>query len=264
MIQLYFIKALDKLFIYESESTENIIKNINTFVQDKTKLKLSQYWLYTNGINLTNKIQYKLNHFDTIEVMPKISGGFGFDDILDQVKDVALSAVDEAVSPIKDPIVGIVAFIQQLIKLIIAIVKGIIWFVMFVLWFFTDLLNPYNLATDFFGSLSRITRFVMIGIVDILFSLVRASVNIFGGSIMSGAFGFSDDDKSKDCNNMKCVETDYRQVPFTIIICTILMPPLGVLMEFGVSYWVNIIICGILTLMFYFPGLLYALVLIYC
>ena len=266
MIQLYFIKALDKLLVYESEPTENIINNIHKFIQGKTKLNSSQYWLYANGVNLTSNTQYKLNHFDTIEVMPRIHGGNIFDDIIDDVKDAALSAVNAILSPIEEPIGDIISFFSEFGKLIAAISKGIVWFIMFVIWFFTDLLNPYNLATDFLGSLSRITRFVMLGIVDVLFSLVRAGFNVFGDSVMSGVFGFSPDDKGddKDCNDMKCIETDYRQVPFTIIICTILMPPLGVLMEFGLSYWVNIIICGVLTLMFYFPGLLYALVLIYC
>ena len=43
------------------------------------------------------------------------------------------------------------------------------------------------------------------------------------------------------------------------MIATIICPPLGVFMSFGLSGWVKIIICSILSLIYYIPGLVYAL-----
>ena len=52
-------------------------------------------------------------------------------------------------------------------------------------------------------------------------------------------------------------------VPLNVLIATIILPPLGVFMKFGLVNWVNILITGTLTMLFYIPGLIYALVLLY-
>jgi uncharacterized membrane protein YqaE (UPF0057 family) len=52
-------------------------------------------------------------------------------------------------------------------------------------------------------------------------------------------------------------------VPFSIILGTIICPPIGVFMDVGLTGWFNIFICMLLTLMFYVPGLVYALLIIY-
>ena len=54
------------------------------------------------------------------------------------------------------------------------------------------------------------------------------------------------------------------KLPISIIITTIFLPPLGLFMELGFKGWLNIAICALLTLFFYFPGLLYALIILYC
>ena len=46
------------------------------------------------------------------------------------------------------------------------------------------------------------------------------------------------------------------------VLLTILFPPLGVFMTFGIRGISKIIVCCILTMFFYFPGLIYALVVI--
>jgi len=53
-------------------------------------------------------------------------------------------------------------------------------------------------------------------------------------------------------------------VPTSIIISTIFLPPLGLFMELGLKGWFNILICALLTFFYYFPGLIYALIIIYC
>jgi uncharacterized membrane protein YqaE (UPF0057 family) len=61
----------------------------------------------------------------------------------------------------------------------------------------------------------------------------------------------------------KCYLTSNNTVPFSIILGTIICPPLGVFMDLGATGWFNILICTLLTLMFYVPGLVYALLVIY-
>ena len=61
----------------------------------------------------------------------------------------------------------------------------------------------------------------------------------------------------------KCYLTNNGKVPFSILLGTILCPPLGVFMDLGATGWLNIVLCVILTFMFYIPGLLYALFIIY-
>ena len=72
---------------------------------------------------------------------------------------------------------------------------------------------------------------------------------------------------NRKCNNKegdaKCFSVDDDKVPFTVIIATIFMPPLGVFMRFGLSYWINIVISIGLTMIYYLPGLIYALLLIF-
>ena len=46
---------------------------------------------------------------------------------------------------------------------------------------------------------------------------------------------------------------------FVNIVSMIICPPLGVFMSYGLSGWFKILICCFLTIFYYFPGLLYAL-----
>ena len=71
------------------------------------------------------------------------------------------------------------------------------------------------------------------------------------------------DEDSEQNPDMKCFPQTKGKVPLNIVVATIILPPLGLMMEFGLTYWINILLCCCLTLFFYFPGLLYALVLIY-
>lgn len=61
----------------------------------------------------------------------------------------------------------------------------------------------------------------------------------------------------------KCYLTNNGRVPFSILLGTILCPPIGVFMDLGMTGWMNIFICTLLTVLFYLPGLFYALLVIY-
>jgi len=199
-----------------------------------------------------------------------------------------------------NPLELIVDFFNSLLQLALLIYPGILfigkllfWLVQLLMWMFKEFLNPINIVTDLMGSVIKIARFVILAGADICMAFVKSGFNMVFEPIFGNIWGwdydtttdnvvYSDDindtnnDTNKDKSKSKvgykrcskdgkiCYNTGYDTIPFSVIMATILMPPLGVLMEFGISYWVNIIICGILTLMFYFPGLLYALILLYC
>lgn len=84
---------------------------------------------------------------------------------------------------------------------------------------------------------------------------------------------FSDNSNNSNNSNMssekcgdndKCYQTPPGQIPFSIIIMTIICPPLGIFMQYGLSFWINIILCCLLTMIYYVPGLIYSLILLYC
>jgi uncharacterized membrane protein YqaE (UPF0057 family) len=199
-----------------------------------------------------------------------------------------------------NPLELIVDFFNSAWQLALLIYPGILfigkllfWLVQLLMWMFKEFLNPINIVTDLMGSVTKIARFVILAGANICMAFVKSGFNMVFEPIFGNIWGwdydtttdnvvYSDDindtnnDTNKDKSKSKvgykrcskdgkiCYNTGYDTIPFSVIMATILMPPLGVLMEFGISYWVNIIICGILTLMFYFPGLLYALILLYC
>ena len=105
-------------------------------------------------------------------------------------------------------------------------------------------------------------------------SLFSLSVNTIGGW-MQGFWGWDQSSLTqtdKESNyfrkqnrnkGKKCYLTNTNTIPFSVVLGTILCPPIGVFMDMGISGWLNILICVLLTLLFYIPGLVYALLIIY-
>jgi len=150
----------------------------------------------------------------------------------------------------------------------------IIWLLRFIVWLFIDFLNPGTLSNEFFQSLMIIVLAICKAPFDILLSLFSGSINTVGGW-MQGFWGWDvsnlteTDRQSNYFKNInkrkgeKCYLTNGNTVPFSIILGTILCPPIGVFMDLGLTGWINILICILLTLLYYVPGLIYALLIIY-
>jgi uncharacterized membrane protein YqaE (UPF0057 family) len=104
------------------------------------------------------------------------------------------------------------------------------------------------------------------------------------GSILAKPTKYGKGKTQNKCNKKKCIQfinpntkisgsglglnidlgKPPNGTPLAVILTTILLPPLGLFMEIGMKGWINIILCAIFTFMYYFPGLLYALIIIYC
>jgi uncharacterized membrane protein YqaE (UPF0057 family) len=202
---------------------------------------------------------------------------------MDDVIDNILSMLE----PLVSPVMAIANVFVILLKILTGLIKLIVWLIQFFLWFLIDFCNPLNLATDFIGGITKITRLLFAVMSDAFFGALKFFFNMFITPIFSGFWGwdsvltekektdiYNKEAKEKQnpnglvessCHgpNVKCFRTPDGQVPFTVILATILLPPMGLFMEFGLTSWINIVICGILTMVYYFPGLIYALILIY-
>ena len=197
-------------------------------------------------------------------------GGGLFEDIFGAIFDAILSFFE----PIVKPVVGIGRVFIFLIQLLIWFGKFVYWAVFFLIWLFTDILNPINLVTDFWNSIILILITVINTIFGVLMGLA-AFVTNQTGQWMQSFWGWDQSSLTKKDKNSKyfkgidrnkgrkCYATNNGKVPFSILLGTILCPPLGVFMDRGLTGWMNIFICTILTVLFYLPGLFYALLIIY-
>jgi uncharacterized membrane protein YqaE (UPF0057 family) len=244
-------------------------------IHKKYKLKKSQYYL----INLDNykiirseeQFQYAYNSNNSnnpnnIELNPRINGGGIFSKIF--------KAIFKVFDPIIKPLRVIADAVMMLIRMVIYMLMLTLWMVKFMIWFFTDFL--LSVPLDIITLSKRIVYLVFDAITSIFKVIMYKVGNNFGNMTLSGLMGADnvpDESKNestdgeffkKTAYDTKCYRTSDGLVPFSVIIATILCPPIGVFMEYGLFGWFNILICGLLTLAFYFPGLIYALILLYC
>jgi len=239
---------------------------INYTPQHKTYNNYKNYYILNNNhlINKNESISNYINNHNQINISnttilylticERQKGG----NILDMFKTISKLGT----------------FFGMIYKFLLWLVKFLLWFIQFLLWLFLDLLNPITLLTDFFNSLLTIVIAICRLPYDIFMALFSLSVNTLGGW-MQGFWGWDQssltqyDKESNYFKHMnknkgkKCYLTNTNTVPFSILLGTILCPPIGVFMDMGLTGWLNVLICILLTLLFYIPGLVYALLIIY-
>ena len=200
-----------------------------------------------------------------------------FDDFGDGFMDIA-KGIKDAIWAIGDALKGMYCGAVFLAKLLIWTYKTFV-FITFII------INPVALINDFTGTLIKLTRLFFYSLIEIILSVMKYFINNFIGPSIGSFWGWdqaegrdvendvftfdqfqdtpSEDQSGGDESNKKCFEQDNNKLPISILIATIILPPLGLMMEFGLSYWINILLCCCLTLFYYFPGLIYALALLY-
>ena len=176
--------------------------------------------------------------------------------------------------PIFAPIDAIFMVFVLIIKFIGWFFKFLGWFIQFVWWVLNDLLDPAKIVNDFYHGLVVIVYSIFGSALEIILAMVGYVINSLGGMIQN-FWGWDNEfttelDRNSDYlkrlnknKNRKCYLTRTNTVPFSVLLGTILCPPVGVFMDMGMTGWLNILICIMLTLLFYFPGLAYALLIIY-
>lgn len=211
------------------------------------------------------------NNIERFYTFPKTYGGIN---IFKTILNGIVSFFGKILSPIIKPIKAIINVILLLVKILLYIGAFIIWMIRLHIWFFLVFLP--SLPADIMLMVKSLTYLIIDGIVGWIMTMARRVFNKFGDmtikSVVTGADNIPDntDDENqspffKECGSeTKCYKTEEGTIPFSVIIATILCPPVGVFMEYGITGWFNIVLCALLTLVFYFPGLVYALILLYC
>jgi len=194
--------------------------------------------------------------------------------MVEEIINMIMGPIEIILKPIFSPISIIGKVFIFLIQLIIWFGKFLYWFIFFIGWLFSDLLNPVKLITDFWASIILILVTIFSTVMNLAMGIVAFITNTVGGW-MQGFWGWDQSNLTYNDRNSKyfkgidrikgkkCYLTNNNTVPFSIILGTILCPPIGVFMDLGLTGWVNIFICALLTLLFYLPGLFYALLIIY-
>lgn len=251
-------KSVRDIFI---EQFSNILQEDNPLV----------FYILNGRLVSPNMILADIAILDCVNILEchiRIRGGFDLEDI------PIIGQVFQLFGPLINPIVGIGKVFIFLLQLIVWFGKFIYWFIMFVIWAFSDLLNPIKLLADFWNSIILILVTLMNTFFEIFMGLVAFVINQVGQWIQ-GFWGWDQSNLTKQDKQSKyfkdidtkkgkkCYLTNNNKVPFSILLGTILCPPLGVFMDMGLTGWMNIFICALLTLLFYVPGLFYALLVIY-
>ena len=256
--------------MHNDEFYENIYNNYY-FIKDNKLIHPDSN--IVNSILQYNNTSHNTSHntVNHIKCYRKQKGGFpGGGDIGDMIKD----GIGAALKPIIAPIESIGEVFTALYKFLKWTGLFVYWCWFFAVWLFTDLLNPKHFVDDFFNTIQIFVMTIFGSIFNILLQLFKFSVNIVGGWTQ-GFWGWDQSSLTKadkdsnyfkkinKTNNKKCYLTNTNTIPFSIILGTVLCPPVGVFMDMGLTGWFNILICILLTLLFYVPGLIYALLIIY-
>ena len=167
-------------------------------------------------------------------------------------------------------------------KLLLYIPKFIIWIAEVIIYLIKVMVYLIKVAIDvfsvdgFMGMLNYIVGEIVLAPFKFILILLKKIINTLGDTTIKALWGVdnvrdnesNEDEADKGENacmgDKKCYKTPDGTVPFSVVIATILCPPVGVFMEYGLMGWFNILISALLTLMFYFPGLIYSLIILYC
>ena len=149
--------------------------------------------------------------------------------------------------------------------------KVLFWIFKFMFYFVGELLNPFNLFNDLFTSFTSLPRIIINVIVRIIVTFSKYIINNILEPIMNKAFGWDihiDNEETKNDETVKgidkkCYKADEGSLPNSVIISTILLPPLGIFMRFGLQKWLEILIAGALSILYYIPGLIYSFIMIW-
>ena len=247
----------------------HIFKNYYLFPYQYYLLNLDNNIIIRNNIQLNNAILSTNPH--NISLQPRLRGGGLFGKIFKKI----IKFIFKIFSPLIAPLRGIAYALSMILKAFIYISMLALWFLKFIVWFFTDFL--FSIPLDIATLIKRLTYILFDTITSGIYLVTKNLGNKVGNMTISAALTGADNvpDQSKNeaeeaqffkenASKLKYYRTSDGNVPFSVIIATILCPPIGVFMEYGLTGWVNILICVLLTLVFYFPGLIYALILLYC
>ena len=166
--------------------------------------------------------------------------------------------LDPIFMPIVSPIKNIINAIVKIIELIILLVTKIPEILMMAFQIF----NPINIINDSITGSILAIKVVIVGLIDTFSSPSFNSTYSKCKDTGSGLFGYRREKDSSgkivknSCGDGKVCK---RNVLVKYIIA-VLCPPLALGLHLGMKGFFHVLICGFFTVyMYYFPGLIYAL-----
>ena len=178
----------------------------------------------------------------------------------------SLSGIGKTFKDVFNILKDISVAIVELSKGFIVGFKLLYWLFKVFMFAILEVLNPLNIFKDLFNSSKSLPLQIINGFIRIIVAFARFLVNKVFNPIMNKIFGWdmsNENDESVNNKDKKCYKADEGTVPMSVLISTVLLPPLGVFMRFGLNRWLDILITGGLSILYYFPGLIYGLILIY-
>ena len=246
--------GLGKDLLYKTQNIQTEpVYNLYQFVELKTgvKPKLQRFSYGSKFLDPRKYLgNYGIQNGSCIDFNIGLKGG-----VLDAITGAGEGIGEGIGKAVKGALEPIINFFEDAGRIFIWLYKLMIWLVV-------DILNPTVWFKGFIKGLFDGTRIVILFILEFCLTLIKKAFNTILGPVFSNIWGYDMTDKNNKCK--KCFSTKTGSLPFSVIIGTILMPPLGVFMELGLVGWINILICALLTAAFYFPGLIYALMILYC
>ena len=114
------------------------------------------------------------------------------------------------------------------------------------------------------GPIGKIFMFLIkdIFIDGLLIGFYNTTIDIFNEGFAFVDEMFFSDFKGVLAGKFKSKKGMCFEYTYFRYFMTIMIPPMGVFLARGLSAWYNIIICAFLSLIYYFPGLIYALIVI--
>lgn len=221
------------------------ITGLINFISSKYNLQYQRDYFLKDRI--TNK-SYHSKYFngtetiETLEMIFKLSGG-GFVDII-------MAPLKIIFQPIIEPIIAIGRAFILLLKILIWLIQFVIWLFRFIIWTLSVFIPA--LFTDLSGLIKLIIITVFDASIGVILKIIK---RVLGDGIQ--------EDKTSNPDYRCYGPKDDGTIPTTILISTILCPPLGTFMMFGVKGWLYILISALLSLVYYIPGLIYTLILFY-
>lgn len=192
-----------------------------------------------------------------------------FKNLVNKTEDFT-NIVNENISVVKEGFSGLSDIAKTLTtvgKSVLSILKMIFWVIKFALFIIGELLNPFNLFNDLFTSFSSLPRVIINVSLRMIIVFTKYIADNILNPIMNKAFGWDLNIKDENGDIMetksKCYKADENKIPTSVVMSTILLPPLGIFMRFGLQNWIEILICSALTMLYYIPGLAYAFFLLY-
>lgn len=229
---------------------------------------------YLDECDVTTSCDDTNNRNDVVEqyldVNMRLPGG----GIMSRIFKSVFKAIFSVFQPIVKPLQAIADAFLLLIKAVVFIISLTVWLFKLMVWFFVQFLP--SIPLDIILLIKQLTTLLITTIIQTISQILKRIVNFVGRQTIYGISGGWDNardstqtsENDTDVDPKSCTQHCYRaadgSVPFSLVVVTVLCPPAGVFMEFGMHGWLKILVCLVLTLLLYFPGLIYALILLYC